>query len=125
MGEHDDGRTVLRAEIEAFRQGFGQPDLLTAALRAAVVLLPVTDDDRILISTVRGVDWVCAFTDEAEYTAYLHARREAASVRYRALFGRRLLDEIVPALPRPTGVVIDAAGAAPMAFPPDLERVAS
>ncbi|MGW0177284.1 SseB family protein [Rhodococcus sp. NPDC003322] len=125
MGELDDGRVVLRGEIEAFRQGFGQPDLLTAALRDALVLLPVTDDDRILISTVRGVDWLCAFTDESEHAAYLHARGGAASARYRALFGRRLLDEILPALPRPTGVVIDAAGAAPMAFPPDLERVAS
>ncbi len=121
----ESGRAVLRGEIEAFRQGFGHPRLLTAALRDAPVLLPVTGDDRILISTVRGVDWLCVFTDEAQYAAYRTARGDTASARYRTLPGRRILDDIVPALTRPTGVVVDAAGGSPMAFPPDVTGVAS
>ncbi|EME22388.1 SseB family protein [Rhodococcus triatomae] len=120
-----DGCAALRAEIEAFRQGFGHPVSLTAALRDALLLLPVTDDDRILTSTVRGVDWLCVFTDEEQYATYLVARAETASVRFRRLFGHRILDEILPVLERPTGVVVNPAGAAPMAFPPDVEQVAS
>lgn len=125
MGEVVDACVSLRGEIEAFRQGFGQPRLLTEALRDAPLLLPVTEDDRLLISTVRGVEWLCVFTDEAQYVAYLAARSDAEAARYRPLPGRRLLDEILPALLRPTGVVLDAAGPFPMAFPPDAERVAS
>ncbi|MFD4468320.1 SseB family protein [Rhodococcus sp. NPDC058505] len=119
MGDSADGCARWRAEVEAFRQGFGHPGQLTAALRDAPVLLPVTPDDRLLISTVRGVDWLCVFTGEAQYAAYLDARGAAAFARYRALPGGRVLDEIAAALPRPTGVVVDAAGPTPMAFPPD------
>lgn len=119
LGEKCDGRAALRAEIGAFRQGFGHPGLLTAALRAARLLLPVTADDRILTGTVRGVDWLCVFTDEGEYSAYRAAQGDPTPGRYRILPGRRVLDEIVPALHRPTGVVVDAAGTLPMAFPPE------
>ncbi|WP_137876676.1 SseB family protein [Rhodococcus sp. Q] len=123
MGVSEGGRAELRAEFEAFHQGFGHPASLTAALRDALLLLPVTDDDRILTGTIRGIDWLCVFTDEEQFATYLAARGETASARFRTLFGHRILDEILPALARPTGVVVDPAGAAPMAFPPDVEQV--
>lgn len=116
---------MLRAEIEAFRQGFGHPRLLRAAFRDARLLLPVTDDDRVLTSTVRGVDWLCVFTDEEQFATHLAARGESLPARCRAVLGSRILDGIVPALARRTGVVVNAAGSAPMAFPPEAVRVVS
>ncbi|WP_257226092.1 hypothetical protein [Rhodococcus opacus] len=68
--------SALLAEMDAFRQGFGQPALLTGALRSALLLIPLTNDDRLLTSTFGGLNWVCAFTSKQEYARYLLARDE-------------------------------------------------
>ncbi|MGV9865009.1 hypothetical protein [Rhodococcus koreensis] len=62
--------------MDAFRQGFGQPAKLTDALRSALLLIPLTDSDRLLTSTFGGRNWVCAFTSEQEYARYALARGE-------------------------------------------------
>ncbi|MFC7449724.1 SseB family protein [Rhodococcus daqingensis] len=122
MGAVDGGCGELLAEIDAFYQGFGQPRALTEALRSSVLLMPVTDDDRMLTSTFGGLDWVCAFTSEGEFARYLAARGDSDGRGFRALFGSRIVDELVTGLPRPTGVVVDIAGASPIAFPPAEAR---
>ncbi|WP_077042347.1 SseB family protein [Rhodococcus sp. MTM3W5.2] len=118
MGAVDGGCSALLAEIDAFYQGFGQPRALTDAMRSSVLLIPVTDDDRLLTSTVEGLDWICAFTGEGEYARYLAARGGHEGRAFRTLLGGRIVDELVPGLPNPTGVVVDIAGPSPMAFPP-------
>ncbi|GCE39964.1 hypothetical protein Rhow_003607 [Rhodococcus wratislaviensis] len=111
--------------MDAFRQGFGQPAQLTDALRSALLLIPLTDSDRMLTSTFGGLNWVCAFTSEQEYARYVLAREEqGGTCRFHTVFGWRLLDVLVPTVPGPTGVVIDVAGATPMAFPPAVDEVA-
>ena len=124
MGEFAGDRSALLAEMDAFRQGFGQPAQLTDALRSALLLIPLTDDDRLLTSTFGELTWVCAFTSEQEYARYLLARDEQGGARrFHTAFGWRLLDVLVPTVSGPTGVVIDVAGATPMAFPPVVEEV--
>ncbi|TQF65811.1 hypothetical protein FK531_20520 [Rhodococcus spelaei] len=118
MGALDDGCGELLAEIDAFYQGFGQPDALTAALRSALLLVPVTGDDRLLTSDYGGLTWICVFTSEVAYARYLADRGEFEHGGFRALLGSRVVDELIPALDRPAGVVVDVAGASPMAFPP-------
>ncbi|MBA8960991.1 hypothetical protein JOJ86_000869 [Rhodococcus percolatus] len=125
MGESVGDCSALLAEMDAFRQGFGQPALLTDALRSALLLIPLTGDDRLLTSTFGGLNWVCAFTSKQEYARYLLARDEQGGpCRFHTVFGWRLLDILVPSVPGPTGIVIDVAGATPMAFPPAVEEVA-
>ncbi|MCQ4119488.1 SseB family protein [Rhodococcus tibetensis] len=125
MGESVGNCSALLAEIDAFRQGFGHPARLSVALRSATVLIPITEDDRVLISTFGGLDWFCAFTSEQEYARYVLVRDEhAGPCRFHTVFGWRLMDILIPALDRPTGIVIDVAGVVPMAFPPSLDEAA-
>lgn len=70
MGEIAGGRSGLRDEIDAFRFGFGRAQNLTEALHEAVLLVPVVDD-RILVTELEDVDWICAFTDETEFASYV------------------------------------------------------
>ncbi|WP_280474554.1 hypothetical protein [Nocardia asiatica] len=111
---------VLRSEIAAFYAGFGQPNVLRTAFLDAVLVVGMSDDGRLVVSEFGGVDWVCAFTSVEEFARYMTARGVAQDrdYRYHTLLGRRIVEEFTPRCRRPTGVVIDVAGAAPMAFPP-------
>ncbi|AWK70238.1 hypothetical protein CBI38_00250 [Rhodococcus oxybenzonivorans] len=116
---------ALLTEMDAFRQGFGQPAALSESLRSATLLIPITEDDRVLTSPFGGLHWICAFTSEREYARYSLAREQHPSAcRFHTIFGWRLMDVLIPALTRPTGVVIDVAGDNPIAFPPALDEAA-
>ncbi|WP_024805796.1 hypothetical protein [Nocardia sp. BMG51109] len=117
----DDDGSALRSEVQAFYAGFGQPGLLVAALREAVLLVPVTEDDRVCTYTVGGVRWIAGFTGVGELAGWL-ARRGVGpegEYRYHRLWGWRLTG-YAAALPEPAGVMVDAGGAAPVAFPPGV-----
>ncbi|WP_324197864.1 hypothetical protein [Nocardia abscessus] len=120
--EAGNGCGVLRSEIAAFYAGFGQPDVLHAAFLNAVLVVGVSDDGRLIVSEFGGVDWVCAFTSGEEFARYMAARGVAQDreYRYHTLSGRRIVEEFTVRCARPTGVAVDIAGAAPMAFPPVL-----
>ncbi|WP_244461338.1 DUF6531 domain-containing protein [Rhodococcus sp. ZPP] len=76
-----------------------------------------------LTSPFGGLHWICAFTSEREYARYSLAREQHPSAcRFHTIFGWRLMDVLIPALTRPTGVVIDVAGDNPIAFPPALDE---
>ena len=110
------------AEIDAFYQGFGQPEALTASMRAAALIVPLTSDNRVWTSDVRGIGWITAFTSEHELAKHALARGETGEARYHTVFGWRILDEVAASFGRPTGVVVDPSGDRPMAFPPDVEE---
>ncbi|RMI32649.1 SseB family protein [Nocardia stercoris] len=113
----------LRSEIAAFYSGFGQADVLRAAVRDSLLIVPITSDDRVWTSTVRGVRWMTAFTTLAEYAAFENARGVDADAVYRhhTVRGRWLVD-YAEQRPDPTGVLVDIAGARPMAFPPRVDE---
>jgi hypothetical protein len=111
--------TGLVERIAERRAGVGEPGELLAAMRDAVLLVPLADGG---LWTARwgGVRWLCAFTDEAALARFAvrHGRGDAPW-EFAALLGERLLDEIVPAMGEPAGVAVDVAtphGA--MFFPP-------
>lgn len=116
-----DGVAELRSEIQAFYAGFGQPELLRQAFEAAVLVVPLVEDDRVPTSPVGGIDWIPAFTSVEEYARYMVARgvSEEREYRYHTLQGA-LLTEYAAARTEPTGVSVDCVGAAPVAFPPQL-----
>lgn len=67
----------------------------------------------------RGLDWICAFSDEEALARFAWARGEGdREWTYRRVVGARLLDELVPALDFPCGVAWNAAGPDGLAFPP-------
>lgn len=121
MTSANDGLMGLRSEIAAFYAGFGQPELLRRAFEQAAVLVPLVDTDRVFTSRVREIDWICAFTSMEEYARYMVARGVAADheYKYQTLLGCRLIDYAASRL-EPTGISVDCAGAAPVAFPPQL-----
>jgi hypothetical protein len=122
MGDDNDGLARFRSEVAAFYAGFGQPELLMVAFGDAALFVPLTDDERVFTSEVDGVHWICAFTSVEELARYwarrggVDPRRE---YRYHTLRGHRLA-EYAAGRAEPTGVMVDAVGAAPMAFPPKV-----
>ncbi|MFF3567954.1 SseB family protein [Nocardia jiangxiensis] len=122
--DEDDGLARFRSEIAAFYAGFGQPELLVAAFEGAALFVPLAEGDRVFTSEFGGVHWVCAFTSPEELARYW-ARRGGvdprAEYRYHTLRGHRLA-EYASARAEPTGVMVDAVGAAPIAFPPRVSE---
>lgn len=99
---------------------FRSSEALRAAFSDAVVVVALTGDDRLLVSEFGRVDWLLAFTSVDEFAHYMTARGVApgSEYRYHTLLGRRIVDEFTARCARPTGVAIDIAGVAPIAFPP-------
>lgn len=109
----------LRHEIAELHALRGNPSNLLAAFRAALVHVPVLADQRPLTVERDGLRWLLAFTTEDDLGAFVAARQESgADWHFIAVRGHRLLDELVPALPDPTGVSLDIAGSRPMLLPP-------
>ncbi|TXS52979.1 SseB family protein [Streptomyces sp. t39] len=87
--------------------------------RRTAVLVPFDEHDSLWTADFGGVRWICAFSDEAALADFARARGEAGRVRtYRTVLGARLLDVMVPMLPGPAGVALDAGADGGMLFPP-------
>ncbi|WP_026343395.1 SseB family protein [Nocardia sp. BMG111209] len=115
-----DGLSTLRAEIAAFRAGFGQPALLLSAFREAAVLVPLTTDDRLYTTRYARIAWICVFTGVQPLSHYLIARgAQTEDHHFHTLRGHRLAD-YASAREDPTGIVIDPGSETPMALPPRL-----
>ena len=87
--------------------------------RRSAVLVPFDARGSLWTANFNGVRWICAFSGEAALTRFAVARGEAGREwTYRAILGARLLDVMVPMLPGPGGVALDAGSADGMVFPP-------
>jgi hypothetical protein len=109
----------LVERIAERRAGVGDPAELVAAVREAVLLVPL-EGGGLWTARAGGVRWICAFSDEAALARFaLHHGSGGVSWEFAALLGRRLLDEIAPAMEEPAGLAVDIAteGGA-MFFPP-------
>lgn len=93
--------------------------VLLGEFRRTAVLVPFDEHDSMWTADLNGVRWICAFSDEESLAAFARARGEAGREwTYRTVLGARLLDVMVPLLPGPGGVALDAGSEGGMLFPP-------
>ncbi|MFI8517557.1 SseB family protein [Streptomyces sp. NPDC085481] len=92
---------------------------LLGAFRRTAVLVPFDEFGSLWTADFDGVRWICAFSDEEALARFAVARGEAGREwTYRTVLGARLLDVMVPMLPGPGGVALDAGSADGTVFPP-------
>ncbi|RSS54365.1 SseB family protein [Streptomyces sp. WAC01280] len=87
--------------------------------RRTAVLVPFDESGSLWTADFNGVRWICAFSDEEALARFAVARGDATREwTYRTILGARLLDVMVPMLPGPGGVALDAGSADGALFPP-------
>ncbi|APE22631.1 MULTISPECIES: hypothetical protein [Streptomyces] len=92
---------------------------LLGEFRRTAVLVPYDDLGSLWTADFNGVRWICAFSDEKALARFARARGDAAREwTYQTILGARLLDVMVPLLPGPGGVALDAGSADGTLFPP-------
>ncbi|MEE1740076.1 SseB family protein [Streptomyces sp. BE147] len=110
---------VLPAEVDPVEQAREAVRERLADFRSRVVLVPLEERDGLWTAEFGGLDWICAFSDEAALARFAAARgEEGREWSYRRVVGARLLDEVVPLLDFPCGVALNAAGLDGAVFPP-------
>ena len=106
-----------RASQEAEHAGRRFQEFLRE-FRAAAVLVPLDDAGGLWSAELGGLRWIMAFSDEEELSRFLLTRHEGGEREYRRILGSHLLDSVVPAVPGPCGVALDAAGEHGAVLPP-------
>ncbi|MFE7585615.1 SseB family protein [Streptomyces gardneri] len=103
-------------ELAFARRAFAQ---LLGEFRRTAALVPFDEAGSLWTADFNGVRWICAFSDDEALARFAVARGDAAREwTYRTVLGARLLDVMVPMLPGPGGVALDAGSADGMVFPP-------
>ncbi|MFE7107793.1 SseB family protein [Streptomyces sp. NPDC057575] len=103
-------------QLAAARREFA---VLLGEFRRTAVLVPLDGSGDLWSAEQGGVRWICAFSDEEALARFARARGDAAREWvYRRVLGARLLDVMVPLLPGPAGVALDAGGEDGVLFPP-------
>ncbi len=115
----DRGGAVTAADdpVVVARRGFA---VLLGEFRRTAVLVPLDEAGDLWSAEQNGVRWICAFSDEAALARFARTRGEAGREwAYQTVLGARLLDVMVPLLPGPAGVALDAGSEdGGMLFPP-------
>lgn len=92
---------------------------LLGEFRRTAVLVPFDAYGSLWTSDQNGVRWICAFSDEEALARFALAQGDGAREwTYRTILGARLLDVMVPMLPGPAGVALDAGSTDGVLFPP-------
>ncbi|MEU8888097.1 SseB family protein [Streptomyces sp. NPDC048442] len=105
-----------QADVVEARREFAR---LLGEFRRHTALVPFDDRGSPWTADFHKVRWICAFSDEEALARFAQARGEATREwEYRRILGARLLDVMVPLLPGPGGVALDAGSAAGVLFPP-------
>ncbi|MFD5779814.1 SseB family protein [Streptomyces sp. NPDC126933] len=93
--------------------------MLLGEFRRTAVLVPFDAQGSLWTADQNGVRWICAFSDEEALAQFARAQGDAEREwTYRTVLGARLLDVMVPVLPGPAGVALDAGSEEGMLFPP-------
>lgn len=103
-------------ELDVARRQFA---MLLGEFRRTAVLVPYDAYGSLWTAEQNGVRWICAFSDEEALARFARAQGDAGRQwEYRTVLGARLLDVMVPILPGPAGVALDAGSEEGMLFPP-------
>ncbi|MFJ8075382.1 SseB family protein [Streptomyces sp. NPDC096176] len=93
--------------------------VLLGEFRRTAVLVPFDAQGSLWTADFNGVRWICAFSDEEALARFARAQGDAGREwEFRTVLGARLLDVMVPMLPGPAGVALDAGSVEGMLFPP-------
>ncbi|MFF0065955.1 SseB family protein [Streptomyces sp. NPDC005279] len=93
--------------------------VLLGEFRRTAVLVPIDPYGSLWTADRGGVRWICAFSDEEALARFARAQGDAEREwTYRTILGARLLDVMVPMVPGPAGVALDAGSDEGMLFPP-------
>lgn len=93
--------------------------MLLGEFRRTAVLVPFDEHGSLWTADQNGVRWICAFSDEEALARFALAQGDGAREwTYRTILGARLLDVMVPMLPGPAGVALDAGSTDGVLFPP-------
>lgn len=94
--------------------------MLLGEFRRTAVLVPLDGNGDLWSAEQNGVRWICAFSDEEALSRFARAHGDAEREWvYQTELGARLLDVMVPLLPGPAGVALDAGSEdGGMLFPP-------
>ncbi|MFB7605897.1 SseB family protein [Streptomyces gardneri] len=115
-GPEADAEAHAGDDLTVARRAFAR---LLGEFRRTAVLVPFDDSGSLWTADFNGVRWICAFSDEDALARFAVARGDAGREwAYRTVLGARLLDVMVPMLPGPGGVALDAGSADGMVFPP-------
>lgn len=103
-------------QLSAARREFA---VLLGEFRRTAVLVPIDPYGSLWTADQGGVRWICAFSDEEALAQFARAQGDAEREwTYQTILGSRLLDVMVPMLPGPGGVALDAGSDEGMLFPP-------
>jgi hypothetical protein len=116
-----DTRPVSAASaLAAFHAGRLTATAMLAAIRASVLLTPVTGDQEVLATRSRGVIWLVAFTSPQALAVYARRRREGDRMwDYASVRGARLLGPMLAGVPGRSGVALDLGSPHPLLLPAD------
>ncbi|MEU9678531.1 SseB family protein [Streptomyces parvus] len=93
--------------------------MLLGEFRRTAVLVPFDPYGSLWTADQNGVRWICAFSDEEALARFAQAQGDSdREWTYRTILGARLLDSMVPMLPGPAGVALDAGSTDGVLFPP-------
>ncbi|MFC9032464.1 SseB family protein [Streptomyces arboris] len=93
--------------------------MLLGEFRRTAVLVPFDEHGSLWTADQNDVRWICAFSDEEALARFALAQGEGGREwTYRTILGARLLDVMVPMLPGPAGVALDAGSTDGVLFPP-------
>ncbi|MCX4588095.1 SseB family protein [Streptomyces sp. NBC_01481] len=108
--------TSADEQLAAARREFA---VLLGEFRRTAVLVPFDAYGSLWTADQGGVRWICAFSDEEALARFARAQGDAdREWTYQTILGARLLDVMVPMLPGPAGVALDAGSDEGMLFPP-------
>ncbi|MFF7496164.1 MULTISPECIES: SseB family protein [Streptomyces] len=106
-------------QVDALASARREFAILLGEFRRTAVLVPFDPYGSLWTADQNGVRWICAFSDEEALARFAQAQGDSdREWTYRTILGARLLDAMVPMLPGPAGVALDAGSANGVLFPP-------
>ncbi|MFD7670889.1 SseB family protein [Streptomyces anulatus] len=105
--------------VDALASARRQFAILLGEFRRTAVIVPFDAHGSLWTADQNGVRWICAFSNEEALARFAQAQGDGEREwTYRTILGARLLDAMVPMLPGPAGVALDAGSTDGVLFPP-------
>lgn len=110
---------ALRTEIRLARGGLANAEALQRAIRDSVLYVLPLGEEAVMCADLNDITWVLAFTSVDEVALYAAAKGATAAdeIDYLSVTGAHLVEQVLPAWGRATGIALDVAGSEPLMLP--------